>query len=69
MPTRGAARLLVLFLLVLLPLLPLVAYAAPATAADGRVPRPVLDVDFPDPSVVATPMHRPVSPRLRTGVA
>ncbi|HSU02721.1 MAG TPA: family 43 glycosylhydrolase [Nocardioides sp.] len=52
MPTRGAARLLVLLLLTLLPL---AGYAAPATADDGQVPRPLLDVDFPDPAVVATP--------------
>ena len=32
----------------------LTAYAVPAHA-DGPVPRPVLDVDFPDPAVVATP--------------
>ena len=47
MPTRGAARLLVLLLL------PLLAYAAPAAA--DPVPRPLLDVDFPDPAVVETP--------------
>lgn len=52
MPHRGAARLLVLLLTA-----GLLAVAGPATArpADERVPRPVLDVDFPDPAVVATP--------------
>jgi arabinan endo-1,5-alpha-L-arabinosidase len=51
-PTRGAVRLLVLLLL------PLLAYAPPAYAASARaeerVPRPVLNLDFPDPAVVAT---------------
>ena len=48
MPTRGAVRLLVLLLAAL------VSYAAPAHA-DEPVPRPVLNLDFPDPAVVATP--------------
>lgn len=48
MSTRGAVRLLLLLIL------PLLTYAAPAQAAEP-VPRPVLDVDFPDPAVVATP--------------
>jgi len=47
-PTRGAVRLLVLLLL------PLLASAAPAQAEEW-VPRPVLNLDFPDPAVVATP--------------
>ncbi len=45
MSTRPAVRLLLLLLIL--------TYAAPAEAA-GRIPRPVLDVDFPDPAVVAT---------------
>ncbi|NYE35328.1 beta-xylosidase [Nocardioides cavernae] len=49
MPTRGAARLLVLLLTA-----GLLHLAAPA-GAEPPVPRPVLDVDFPDPAVVATP--------------
>jgi arabinan endo-1,5-alpha-L-arabinosidase len=48
-PNRGAARLLVL-----LTMAGLLSVAAPASA-DERVPRPVLNVDFPDPAVVATP--------------
>ena len=48
MPTRGAVRLIVLLLAAL------VSYAAPAHA-DEPVPRPVLNLDFPDPAVVATP--------------
>ena len=49
MPNRGAVRLLVLLLVVAV-----TSLAVPASA-DERVPRPVLNVDFPDPAVVATP--------------
>jgi arabinan endo-1,5-alpha-L-arabinosidase len=48
-PIRGAVRLLVLLLTAVT-----LAVAGPALAEDA-VPRPVLDVDFPDPAVVATP--------------
>jgi arabinan endo-1,5-alpha-L-arabinosidase len=48
-PNRGAVRLLVL-----LTIAGLLSVAAPVSA-DERVPRPVLNVDFPDPAVVATP--------------
>ncbi|WP_210438554.1 family 43 glycosylhydrolase [Nocardioides xinjiangensis] len=52
MPNRRAVRLLVLLLTA-----GLLHAAAPATADDARdwVPRPVLDLDFPDPAVVAAP--------------
>lgn len=50
MPNRGTARLLVLVVVTVL-----LALAGPATAGDSVPPRPVLDVDFPDPAVVATP--------------
>ena len=49
MPNRGAVRLLVLLLATAL-----LALAGPATADDPG-PRPVLNVDFPDPAVVDTP--------------
>ena len=49
MPNRGAARLLVLLLTA-----GVLSVAGPAVA-DSSVPRPVLNVDFPDPAVVATP--------------
>lgn len=49
MPKRGAARLLALLLSV-----GVLFVAGPASTADP-VPRPVLNVDFPDPAVVATP--------------
>lgn len=49
MPNRGAVRLLVLLLTA-----GLLAIASPAVA-DEQVPRPVLNLDFPDPAVVATP--------------
>lgn len=49
MPNRGAARLLVLLLAATV-----VSITGPASA-DEWVPRPVLNVDFPDPAVVAAP--------------
>ena len=49
MPTRGAVRLLVLLLTACV-----LAVAGPAVA-DDPAPRPVLDVEFPDPAVVSTP--------------
>ena len=49
MPIRGAARLLALLLTA-----SVLSVAAPALARTD-VPRPVLDVDFPDPAVVSTP--------------
>ena len=49
MPNRGAARLLALMIVA-----GLLSVAVPASA-DERVPRPVLNVDFPDPAVVAAP--------------
>ena len=49
MPNRGAVRLLVLLLTA-----GVLSVAGPAVA-DSSVPRPVLNVDFPDPAVVATP--------------
>jgi arabinan endo-1,5-alpha-L-arabinosidase len=48
-PDRGAVRLLVLLACAVL-----LGISAPASAADP-VPRPVLNVDFPDPAVVSTP--------------
>ena len=48
MSNRGAVRLLVLLLTA-----GVLAVAAPATAEE-KTPRPVLNVDFPDPAVVAT---------------
>ena len=48
MPNREAVRLLVLLLTA-----GVLALAAPAIA-DEQVPRPVLNLDFPDPAVVAT---------------
>jgi beta-xylosidase len=48
-PNRGAARLLVLLLAA-----SVLSVAVPASA-DEQAPRPVLNVDFPDPAVVATP--------------
>ncbi|MDR7252620.1 beta-xylosidase [Nocardioides sp. BE266] len=49
MPNRGAVRLLVLLLTTVL-----LAVGGRASA-DVDVPRPVLNVDFPDPAVVETP--------------
>ncbi|WP_210648947.1 family 43 glycosylhydrolase [Nocardioides sp. SYSU D00065] len=49
MSDRGAVRLLVLLLAACL-----LSVAGPTGAAE-RVPRPVLDLDFPDPAVVAAP--------------
>ncbi|GAA1936621.1 glycoside hydrolase family 43 protein [Nocardioides hwasunensis] len=49
MPNRGALRLLVLVLCA-----GAFAVVAPASATD-QVPRPVLNLDFPDPAVVSTP--------------
>jgi len=48
-PNRGAVRLLVLLLIAG------VLSVAGSAAADEVVPRPVLNVDFPDPAVVDTP--------------
>jgi len=48
-PNRGAARLLVLLLAAT------VLSLAPPASAGEWVPRPVLNVDFPDPAVVAAP--------------
>lgn len=61
MPNRGAARLLVLLLtstvLAVAGAATFTSTAAStaASTADDAAPRPVLNVDFPDPAVVATP--------------
>ena len=56
MPNRGAVRLLVLLLVTgALALAVLARCRAVSASAEDRVPRPVLNVDFPDPAVVATP--------------
>ncbi|MBC2932968.1 family 43 glycosylhydrolase [Nocardioides sp. zg-1228] len=57
MPKRGAARLLVLLLAATLLSVVGPAASGPASAAPAEewVPRPVLNLDFPDPAVVTTP--------------